>query len=218
MVSKEVIFWLVDAQEDFLKPGGKLYVPGAEKLLPNIRRLTEAATKGHVFLVSHGCIHSADDPEFDQFEPHCIVGTAGAKFVPEALAEKFVTVPNERTAKIPADLSQYHQIVLEKQTLDVFESRHVESLLKLLPRDAEFIVFGVVTEYCVGLAARGLLARGRRVAIVRDAIETLDPRESDRTLAELTSLGAKLITTDEAIQRAGATAEGKRKDKAQSGN
>jgi nicotinamidase/pyrazinamidase len=202
--SKNVIFWEVDAQEDFMKPGGKLYVPGAEKLLPNLRQLTNAAREGRVFLVSHGCIHDLDDPEFAQFPPHCIRGSAGAKLVPEALAEKFVTIPNESTAKLPDDLSQYQQIILEKQTLDIFQSRHAESLLTRLPRDAEYIVFGVVTEYCVRFAAKGLLERGRRVSVVRDSIETLDAKESSRTLEELTALGARLITTDDALKGIGA--------------
>jgi nicotinamidase/pyrazinamidase len=203
MVSQEVIFWEVDAQEDFLKPGGKLYVPGAEQLLANIRRLTNAAREGHVFLVSHGCIHEKDDPEFAQFPPHCIRGSEGAKLVPEAMAEKVLTVPNEAAAKIPDDLSQYQQIVLEKQTLDIFQSRHAESLLERLPHNAEFIVFGVLTEYCVRFAAKGLLERGRHVSVVRDAIETLNTEESNRTLAELTALGAQLITSQEALSRAG---------------
>jgi nicotinamidase/pyrazinamidase len=206
MVSKKIIFWEVDAQEDFMKPGGKLYVPGAEKLLPNIRRLTDAARRGSVFLVSHGCVHTNNDPEFTQFPPHCIRETPGAKLVPEALAEKFVVVPNDSTAKLPADLAQFQQIVLEKQTLDIFESRHAEALLDQLPRDAEFIVFGVVTEYCVRLAAKGLLERGRRVAVVSDAIATLDPEEARRTTAELSALGATTITTDEALRRLEAAA------------
>jgi nicotinamidase/pyrazinamidase len=206
-VSRNVIFWEVDAQEDFMKPGGKLYVPGAEKLLPNFRRLTNAAREDRVFLVSHGCIHEVNDPEFAQFPPHCIRGSAGAKLVPEALAEKFITIPNESTARLPDDLSQYQQIVLEKQTLDVFQSRHAEALLARLPRDAEFIVFGVVTEYCVRFAAKGLLERGRHVSLVRDAIERLDPEESKRTLAELMAFGARLITADEALNRVGAPAK-----------
>ena len=206
MASNKIIFWEVDAQEDFMTPGGKLYVPGAEKLLPNIRRLTDAARQGRVFLVSHGCIHTKNDPEFAQFPPHCIRETAGAKLVPEALAEKFVIVPNEPTAKLPTDLAQFQQIVLEKQTLDIFESRHAEALLDQLPRDAEFIVFGVVTEYCVRLAAKGLLERGRLVAVVSDAIETLNKDEARRTMAELSALGATTITTDEALRRLETTA------------
>jgi nicotinamidase/pyrazinamidase len=206
MVSKKVIFWQVDTQEDFMTPGGKLYVPGAEKLLHNIRRLTDAARQGRVLLVSHGCIHTADDPEFAQFPPHCVRDTHGAKHVPEALTEKFITIPNETTAKLPTDLSEFQQIVLEKQTLDIFESRHAEALLERLPRDAEFIVFGVVTEYCVRLAAKGLLERGRRVAVVEDAIETLNKHEARRTMAELAAMGAATITTNEALRRLDAAA------------
>src|ERR1700677_4250436 len=118
MVSKKIIFWKVDAQEDFMKPGGKLYVPGAERLLPNIRRLTDAARQGRVFLASHGCYPTKDDPQFKTFPPHCSKGTAVSAYVPEALTEKMVTVPNEPTAVRPHDLSQCQQIHLEKQTLD----------------------------------------------------------------------------------------------------
>jgi nicotinamidase/pyrazinamidase len=201
MQSRDFVFWEVDVQADFMLPGGKLYVPGAEKLLPNIRKLTDAARHGEVFLVSHGCFHPANDPEFKQFPPHCLKGTAGAEFVPEALAENFVRVENDVNAKLPADLSKYQQIVLEKQTLDIFETRHADALVERLGNAAEFVVFGVVTEYCVSCAVKGLLQRKRRVAVVRDAIETLAPEVGDKTLAELKRLGATLVTTSEILHK-----------------
>jgi nicotinamidase/pyrazinamidase len=199
MPSSNIIFWEVDTQADFMLPGGKLYVPGAERLLPNIRKLTDAARQGRVFLVSHGCFHIKDDPEFKMFPPHCIKGTPGSAVVPEALTQTVVTVPNEPTAALPRDLMQYQQILLEKQTLDIFESRHAGELVKRLGDDTEFVVFGVVTEYCVRLAAKGLLERGHRVSIVRDAIETLKAEDGARTVAELQALGATFITTDQAL-------------------
>ncbi len=196
---RNVVFWEVDTQADFMLPGGKLYVPGAERLLPNIRRLTDAARQGRVFLVSHGCYHVKDDPEFQTFPPHCVKGTAGSEFVPEALTDKVVTVPNEKNTSIPRDLSKYQQILLEKQTLDIFQSRHVEKILKQFGEDVEFVVFGVVTEYCVRFAAKGLLDRGYRVSVVQDAIETLKAEDGERTIAELKALGARFITTHEAL-------------------
>jgi len=199
MLAHNIIFWEVDTQADFMLPGGKLYVPGAERLLPNIRRLTDAARQGRVFLVSHGCYHTPDDPEFKTFPPHCIKGTAGSAYVPEALTEKVVTVPNDPTATLPRDLSQYQQIHLEKQTLDIFESRHAGELVKRLGDDTAFVVFGVVTEYCVRLAAKGLLERNHRVWVVQDAIETLKAEDGERTVAELKALGARFITTDQAL-------------------
>src|SRR5258706_304134 len=87
MQSRDYIFWEVDVQADFMLPGGKLYVPGAENLLPNIRKLTDLARRGEVFLVSHGCFPPVDDPQFKQFPPHCLKGAARAGIVPEALAE-----------------------------------------------------------------------------------------------------------------------------------
>ena len=201
MVSRDFVFWEVDVQSDFMLPGGKLYVPGAEKLLPNIRKLTDAARRDEVFLVSHGCFHPADDPEFQQFPPHCLKGTPGAEFVPEALANRFARVENRSADKLPDDLSKYQQILLEKQTLDIFQTQHADALVERLGRSPEFVVFGVVTEYCVSCAAKGLLARNRRVAVVKDAIETLDPQAGAKTIADLQQLGARLVTTDEALAR-----------------
>lgn len=200
MVSPNIVFWEVDTQKDFMLPGGNLYVPGAERLLPNIKRLTDAARQDRVFLVSHGCYHVKDDPEFSTFPPHCVKGTPGAEFVPEALTSKVATVPNQPAAKLPVDLSQYQQILLEKQTLDIFASLHADELLKRFDPRTEFVVFGVVTEFCVNFAARGLLERGRRVAVVQDAIETLNPKDGQQTISELKAGGARFVSTDQALE------------------
>jgi len=199
MVSRDFIFWEVDVQRDFVLPGGKLYVPGAEKLLSNIRCLTDAARQGKVFLVSHGDFHPPGDPEFKIFPPHCIKGTPGSELLPEAITDNVVTIPNEPDVQLPEDLSPYQQILLEKQTLSIFESRHADELVKKLNPEAEFVVFGVVTEYCVSFAVKGLLARGRRVAVVTDAIETLKKEEGDKAVADFVRMGARLTTTDQAL-------------------
>jgi nicotinamidase/pyrazinamidase len=199
MLSRDFILWEVDVQADFMLPGGKLYVPGAEKLLPNIKRLTDLARQDRVFLVSHGDFHAPDDPEFKIFPPHCVKGTAGAELVPEAITKRVARIPNQADAHLPDDFSTYQQILLEKQTLSIFESRHADDLVRRLGNQPKFVVFGVVTEYCVSLAAKGLLERGRRVTVVRDAIETLKPEDGEKAIAELERLGARLTTTDQAV-------------------
>ena len=201
MPSRNVIFWEVDCQADFMLPGGKLYVRGAEKLLPNIRRLTNAAREGKVFLVSHGCFHTPDDPEFKQFPPHCVQGTPGAELVPEAVTESVARVPNSAECQLPSDLQKYQQILLEKQTLNIFETHHAADLVEQLGSSPEFIVFGVTTEFCVRLAAKGLLERGRRVSIVEDAVEALKPEDGVRAISELRALGAQIINTDQALAK-----------------
>ena len=47
----------------------------------------------------------------------------------------------------------------------------------------------------------GLLERGRKVTVIEDAIETLDPETGEKTLSELRALGAKFATTDQALAR-----------------
>ena len=203
MASNRTIFWEVDTQADFMLPGGKLYVGGAEKIIPNIKRLVDMARQGNVLLVSDACRHSKNDPEFQTFPPHCIRGTPGARIIPEGLAQTFYTVPNDEKCDLPRNLLSFQQIILEKQTLDVFDNPHASTIVERLGKDAEYVVFGVVTEYCVRLAAKGLLARGHKVSIVKDSIETLKPEDGRRALEELKSLGARLISADEAIASVG---------------
>ena len=196
---KSVAFWEVDVQADFMLPGGALYVRGAEKIIPNLKRLVDAARRNEVFLVSSACQHSTDDPEFKTFGPHCVRGTAGARIIPEGLTEKNLTVPSSKDFSWPADLGNYQQVVLEKQVLDVFSNPQTQALLDRLNGNVDFVVFGVATDYCVGLAANGLLKRRKRVSIVKDAIAAIDSVAGEAIVSKATQMGAKLITTDEAL-------------------
>ncbi|HEX8765870.1 MAG TPA: cysteine hydrolase family protein [Candidatus Acidoferrum sp.] len=226
----KTILWEVDTQADFMLPGGKLYVPGAEKIIPNITRLVDQARQSRVLLISSADAHQADDPEFQHWPPHCVKGTAGAELIPEARAARLLVIPNQRDFVFPGNLGAYQQILLEKNTLDIFDNPHTGALLAWInmmsaPSAApaattggsdagpDFLVFGVVTEYCVLRAADGLLRRGFRVSIVQDAIQSLDEKKGSEILNELQSRAAQLITTNEALvlmnRSPSETAEGK---------
>ncbi|MGB8522985.1 MAG: isochorismatase family cysteine hydrolase [Candidatus Acidiferrales bacterium] len=204
MLKSKVVFWEVDVQEDFMLPGGKLYVSGGEKIIPNITRLVDVAREGRVLLISSACRHLPDDPEFEIFPPHCVRGTPGERIIPQGLAEKVHFIPNDGTAKLADSMFNNQQLVLEKQTLDVFNNPHAEAIVNRLGKDTEYLVFGVVVEHCVYLAAKGLLDRGRKVSIVKDAVETLKGADGRRSLDELKSLGAAFVSTDEAIAKVAA--------------
>ncbi len=192
-------------------PGGRLYVPGAEKIIPNLTRLVAAVRQGRVFLISSADAHNPDDPELREWPPHCLQDTPGADLIPEACAPRRLAIPNQKGFVLPEDLSAYQQVTLEKNTLDVFDNPHTDELLARLNPAAspafdlhpEFVLFGVATEYCVRYAAEGLLRRGRRVALVTDAVRSLDPDQGRQTLASLQSRGARLLTTVEALALVG---------------
>ena len=90
-----LVFWEVDAQVDFMLPGGKLYVPGAEKIIPNLNRLVAEVRPGRVLLISSADAHQPDDPEFRDWPAHCVKGTRGAELIPEARTARLLVVPNQ---------------------------------------------------------------------------------------------------------------------------
>lgn len=206
MVSPKTILWEVDVQADFMLPGGRLYIPGAEKIVANINRMVEAARQGRILLISSADAHNPDDPELCDWPPHCLKGTTGAALLPEACASPGLVIPNSDSFVVPEDLGAYQQITLEKNTLDVFDNPHTDALLeRLCPMSSAtlesiplFIVFGVATEYCVRLTVEGLLRRGRCVAIVTDAVRSVDEDKGHHILDNLHSSGARLIATQAA--------------------
>lgn len=195
------VFWDVDTQVDFIEPSGKLYVPGAERLRPNLKRLTEYAAASGVLVVGDVDAHQVGDPEFQVYRPHCLAGTPGAAKIPETILPRQYRIPN-RKVTLPADLLSYQQVMLEKQTLDVFDNPNTEEVLRLLGPGRDVVLYGVVTECCVHLAAKGLLERGYRVQLVRDAVHYWDEEKGRATFALVQELGGRLVTTEEVLASA----------------
>ena len=153
-----LLFWDVDTQFDFMHPAGKLYVPGAETIISNLQRLTAFAAQHAIPIVASTDAHLETDPEFREYPPHCLAGTPGQKKVEGTLFPHPFIIPN-RKIDLPGDLGCYPEIILEKQTVDVFTNPNTDSVLNLLG-DREIILYGVVTEICVDRTARGLILHG----------------------------------------------------------
>lgn len=202
----DVVLWAVDVQADFMLPGGKLYVPGAEKIIPAIQQLVRAGEMAGALLISSADAHCPDDPELKQWPPHCMKGSAGAEIISEARLQNSLVVPNDPAFRFPRDVRKYEQIIIQKNELNVFSNPHTDALLSKLAEEgvaatAEFLVFGVVTEYCVQFATEGLLQRGKRVTVVRDAIKEIEPAKGECSLREFEARGAKLVSTADALTR-----------------
>ncbi|MBI3933628.1 MAG: isochorismatase family protein [Acidobacteria bacterium] len=196
MARNKVVFVDVDTQADFMLPGGKLYVPGAEKLLPTLQRLRDFAAQHAIPVLSSTDAHSTDDAEFRDWPAHCVRQTPGQLKVPETLFSNYLVIPRERQTPLAnEELSRYGQLIVEKNQLDLFTSPQAENLVSRL--DAEqYVVYGVATEFCVRLVALGLLQRGRCVVLLTDASQGIDAAGVERTLQELTAAGAVLDTTE----------------------
>ncbi len=193
-----LLFWDVDTQVDFMHPEGKLYVPGAEKIIDNARRLTDFAAQRGIPIIASTDAHLESDPEFRDYPPHCLAGTPGQKKVSGTVLANHYVIPN-RKVDLPGNLSAYAQIIIEKQAIDVFTNPNIGEVLQRFGGGREIVLYGVVTEICVNHAARGLIQRGCRVHLVRDAIQHLDAAKARATIDEVQRHGGRLLTTDEVL-------------------
>jgi nicotinamidase/pyrazinamidase len=192
---KSVFFMDIDTQRDFMLPSGALHVPGAERIIPKLRRLFEFARKHEVFIISSVDAHEPNDAEFKCFPPHCVKGTEGQQKIGETLLPRHLILENRVVDRNMLELvRKYRQILLQKQELDVFSNPMTERLLKALPQHA--IVFGVATEYCVRQACLGLRRLGLKAALVTDAVRSIDSQTGDAVLEELRRTGVETITLE----------------------
>jgi nicotinamidase/pyrazinamidase len=192
---KSLFFMDVDTQRDFMLPGGGLYAPGAERIIPKLRRLLDFARKHGITVVSSADTHAPDDPEFRQFPPHCVRGTEGQRKIDETLLPRPITIENRLVDRNVVELLQKHQqVIIQKQTLDVFSNPMTERLLRALPQRA--VVFGVFTEYCVIHACIGLRRLGVKTVLVTDAICAVAPDRGKEAVAEMQRAGVEFTTTE----------------------
>ena len=190
-------FFDIDTQIDFLFPAGALYVPGAECLIPVLSRLNHYAAAHGIPLVSSACSHTEDDPEFREWPPHCVAGTVGQSKPLETLLEKRAVIG---VAAGEYSIAGAQQILFEKNRLDITTSPNFQPLVARFAADS-YVVYGVVTEYCVRFAALALLRTGNPVSLVTDAIASLRADDSRKTLNEFTASGGRLTTVSELCAR-----------------
>jgi nicotinamidase/pyrazinamidase len=209
-MQRDVLFWDVDTQVDFMHADGKLYVPEAESLIPNLKRLTDHAHAHGIRIVA-----SADDhvgghrelsaaPDFrETFPEHCMRGTRGQSKIPETrLREPLVIEPDAEAPAALADRVKSHpgDILFHKHWFDVFTNPNVGPVLDVLdPR--HIVLYGVAQDVCDRYAIEGLLARrpGVRLYAVRDAMKPIEPAAGERLLREWSGRGVTIVDTNDMV-------------------
>lgn len=218
-----VVFWDVDTQFDFMTPperGGKLYVkdpadagdPGAERIVPQLERLTRFARERGVPRVATGDWHlpghreiDAVSPDFrSTFPPHCLAGERGAEKIPETALLDPVTIPLRASpeaarAAARAVVEEGRDVFLRKEEFSCFTGNPAtEELVRALDADA-FVVYGVALDVCVRQAVEGMLQRGERVYLVEDATWGLGLEDREALVARWAAAGARRVSTDEVV-------------------
>ena len=201
------IFFNVDTQVDFIDPKGKLPIPNAESIKPNLKKITDFAKNNFIKVINTMDCHTekdkeiSDKPDFiNTFPQHCMVGTEGLKFIPETDLRGYFFIPVENfivDEDAKYSIQEFRNIVIEKNQFNVFTGNpYTEEILKIL-KPKEIIVYGVAGNVCVDFAVRGLRERGYFVIVISDAIQNL-PNLPD-PIIDWENLGIKFMTTEELV-------------------
>lgn len=205
------ICWDVDTQVDFILASGRLAVPSAEAIIPNLQLLTDWAHRSAIRIVATADDHDVghaeitDQPDWrTTFPPHCMRGTPGQrKVAATALRDPLLFEPVGRDAAEVAKAVHAHRgdILLNKPGTDVFRwNPNAAAVLAALAPD-RVIVYGVATDFCTRAAVEGLarLRPEAQLVIVADAICGIDEATSRTLVRHWQEIGHTVVTTSEIV-------------------
>ncbi|MEM4297688.1 MAG: isochorismatase family cysteine hydrolase [Nitrososphaerota archaeon] len=165
---------VVDMQNDFAHPRGKLYVPQARETIPAIARLLDKARKGGSKIFYTQDWHSPQDPEFAIWGEHAVEGSWGAEIVDELKPS-----PDDR--------------VLRKLRYDGFYGTSLDHLLRI--EDVEnLVICGTVANICVLHTAGSAALRWWKIYIPVDTISALTEFDYRAALRQITFLYRGVLT------------------------
>ncbi|MEM2202906.1 MAG: isochorismatase family cysteine hydrolase [Sulfolobales archaeon] len=145
---------VVDMQNDFAHPRGRLFVPDAPKTIANIARLINRARIHGVPVIYTQDWHMKEDPEFRIWGEHAVAETWGAEIV-------------EELKPIEGD------IVIKKLRYDAFYGTQLEHLLSRVLRRDVLIITGTVANICVLHTAGSAALRWFDIVVPIDGISAL---------------------------------------------
>ena len=195
-----VMVWDVTVQQDFIPPKGKLPVPGAAEAIPRIASLLARARRRGVQRMSIACEHRLEDACIalrgwnmtTTFPPHCLRGTPGAGQAPEVrqvLAG--IPPPSRSRGPVPSRADSEGGLHVLVRGFDPFSEPEAERLLDAADPSA-VVICGFPLELSVRASVTGLLARGRTVRLVREAVAALQAEAGAKLLDEWRAAGVEI--------------------------
>ena len=164
-----------DMQNDFVKEGGTLVVPGAEETIPPIRRLLELARGAGMKVVFTQDTHNDGDPEWEIWGEHCREGSWGWQVVDDL-------APRDDEATV------------RKPRYDAFYSTQLEHMLRLWGVDT-LIICGTVANICVHYTAASAAMRWFNVVVPKDCISSFNAFSMEASLSQTATLLGEVVSS-----------------------
>jgi len=173
---------VVDMQNDFVKPGGRLVVPSAAATIPAIQRLLALARGRGLAVFYTQDTHEPGDIEFPIWGQHVLRGSWGWRIVDEVAPQA-----GER--------------VLEKLRYDGFFGTPLDHELRLRGIRT-VIVCGTVANICVLHTAGSAALRGYQIILPVDAVSAITPFDLQVAIRQTSFLYRGVLTTSEGLHAA----------------
>jgi len=162
----EIFDIVVDAQNDFMRADGKLYVPGAEAIIPALQEhVAKLDSRGVLFTFDTHLlgVYEASE-EAKEFPIHCVKDTDGWRL---AVDRSVVPVPVYTMEKGVFDMWKEPALYVQPEGQYRLSDRDI--FFKEIKRKGvtKVRVSGVAADYCVKWAIDGLVARGFDVEVVK---------------------------------------------------
>jgi nicotinamidase/pyrazinamidase len=198
---KEIIFVDVDTQYDFMKRKGRLYVPDAESIIPNLKKITSFAKRKKISILATCDKHKITDDEISSgaFPAHCLSGTKGQKKIKETEIKSARTVSTKKLHKKEIDkLRKENYLIVEKQKYSAFSNPNLKPLLNDVKKA---YVYGVATDYCVKEVVLGLRKMGIETYVIKDAIKSVFKENEKKCLELFRKKGVRFLTTRQLLKK-----------------
>jgi nicotinamidase-related amidase len=172
---------VIDMQNDFVKPNGKLYVPTAQETIPAIRKLLEKARSANVPIIYTQDWHFKNDPEFRIWGEHCVANTWGAEIIDEL-------------KPAPDD------IVIRKRRYDAFFGTDLDYVLRHIVHADTLVIVGTVANICVLHTAGSAALNWYNVVVPIDGISALNEFDYYAALRQIAFLYKGVLTRVDGVK------------------
>ncbi|MEM5827380.1 MAG: isochorismatase family cysteine hydrolase [Pyrobaculum sp.] len=172
---------VVDMQNDFAHPNGRLYSPSAREIIPRIAALINKARSKGVKVVYTQDTHFEDDTvEFPIWGPHVVKGTWGWEIVEELKPTK-------------------GDVVIEKMRYDAFFGTPMDHVLRMYGIQ-HLVVVGTVANICVLHTVASARLRLYDVVVPIDAIAALNEFDYAAALRQMDFLYRAVLTKTDGVE------------------
>jgi len=183
-------------QRDYLSPNGSQPCHNAQQVAANVKHLMAFARLAKVPILSCVDVHRANriGADFVSVTP-CT--TPLELKAAHTLLPNHVVVESDNSLCVPLDvLARHQQAIFTKVHRDPFTNPKLDRLLTEMPA-GRFVVFGIPLESSVRALVLGLLRRGRRVILLKDACGFWNRKEAEMVLRQLAVKGCEPMGTVE---------------------